>query len=125
MPADSIKHPSMYPIWMRQAMERAMDHDKGGPVYAATVKDDAQERSMRRAFRACVKANRAVAVPDWRASQREMFLDTTFRVWRHEHYLYVQATRGRLQALAERDEIDAELRACMTDPPVNPPWQGK
>ena len=50
MPADSIKHPSMYPIWMRQAMERAMDHDKGGPVYAATVKDDAQERSMRRPF---------------------------------------------------------------------------
>lgn len=112
MPADNLKHPSRYPIWMRQAIESAIaiaGCKHGNTVYAVQVKDAAHEKSLRREFRACVKSLRLNGWGSWGPGQLAAMRDHDFRLWRHEHAMYLQATPGRGQRIAEREELAQRL----------------
>lgn len=113
MPIDIPKHPSMYPIWMRQAIEQALD-DLGTPVFAVEVEDAAHERSLRRNFRAYVKALRRQPVPQWDGADHSAFKSCTYKLLRKEHglttWLELLATAVDSQAMLERKELEEQLR---------------
>lgn len=83
MPVDIPKHPSLYPIWMRQAIECVLEHPKER-VFAVSVRDDAHERSLRRYFRAYVKTLRKQIIPQWTKSRHEAFLRGVYTLTKAE-----------------------------------------
>lgn len=116
MPIDVPKHPSMYPIWMRQAIESSLN-ELGVPVFAVEVDNAAHERSLRRRFRAYVKALQRQTIPQWDEVDHAAFRSCSYRLLHKEHgqvvWLELVAAAVDSQIMLERLELEEELR-CST-----------